>query len=338
MSKLLTEVCQRTATMGHQPTGNAYVEPLHKTLEDIIACYVTDDHRTWPALVLVALWAVRSAISTRTKFSPYNLLFGREPVSMGLSPLSYETTYSLDDDVFFDVRESLNLMFSISGTVEEKYNEKLRQRLDRTTRPSDIVPGDLVYTFDPTAAENQISKFSKKYKGPYRVIECISDNLLRLQSLMTGCELPHLYNINKVKRAFMPWCPTTAPIPNPLESEEPAMGQEDTICLMTSGQSPDTACHRGGSCPSATLPTQSDNRLATGESPLLTPTGPQTARGGEGPDGLMTRANPISERHDTGDPRDPPGTIPQSGVEVAPPSGQLKPTARGCHGPRYPTS
>ena len=57
---------------------------MHKTLENIIGCYVTDDHKNWPDLVPVALWTIRSTTSDRTRFSPFTLTFGKDPFSMGL--------------------------------------------------------------------------------------------------------------------------------------------------------------------------------------------------------------------------------------------------------------
>ena len=85
LSDLYREVTNRVAfkqmfTTGRMPTGNARVERMHKTLENIRACYIPDDHRMWPDLVPIALWTLRSTISV---FAPYTLLFGTDPVGMG---------------------------------------------------------------------------------------------------------------------------------------------------------------------------------------------------------------------------------------------------------------
>ena len=58
------------------------VEHLHQTLENIIACYIPDDHRVWPDLMLVTLWTLCSLSSGRTGFAPYSLLFGTDPIGM----------------------------------------------------------------------------------------------------------------------------------------------------------------------------------------------------------------------------------------------------------------
>ena len=54
--KVTTRVaCKQTFTTGRMPTGNARVERMHKTLENIIGCYISEDHRVWPDLVPIAL-------------------------------------------------------------------------------------------------------------------------------------------------------------------------------------------------------------------------------------------------------------------------------------------
>ena len=134
--------CKQTFTAGGMPTGNARVERMHKTLETIIGCYVTNGHENWPDLVPIALWTIRSTTSVRTGFSPF----------------------------------------------------------------SDL-EGDLVYMYDPTAAENMASKFSNVYRGPYRVVDVRGDYLVRISSLATGKEVPHYVNLQKIKRAYGPWSP-----------------------------------------------------------------------------------------------------------------------------------
>ena len=50
--------CKQTFTTGGMPTGNARVERMHRTLENIIGCYITEGHENWPDLVPVALWTI----------------------------------------------------------------------------------------------------------------------------------------------------------------------------------------------------------------------------------------------------------------------------------------
>ena len=92
--------CKQTFTTGQMPIGNARVERMHKTLENIILVYITDNHQTWPDLVPIALWTIKYTTSFRTGYSPFNLLYGDDPVSMGM-PDKGDAPESLNDCEFY---------------------------------------------------------------------------------------------------------------------------------------------------------------------------------------------------------------------------------------------
>ena len=171
--------CKQTFTTGGMPTGNARVEIMHRTLENIIGCYITE--------------------------GPFTLTFGRDPISMGL-PEVWNAPESLNDhEWYMQTRDNIALFRHIAQDVVKKYEKGMRDKLDEHARPVQFLEGDLVYMYDPTAAENTASKFSNVYR--YRVVAVKGDNLVRIASLATGKEIPHFVNIQKLKRAYGPWSP-----------------------------------------------------------------------------------------------------------------------------------
>ena len=202
--------CRQTFTTGRNPTGNARVERMHKTLENVIAAYINDEHDTWPQLVPIALWSIRSSISMRTGFSPFELMYGRPAVSMGipaLPQLEDGDVPETDSEKYLLTYKMIKLFNDMAGKVTDIYESEMRGRLDAKARPATFEVGDLVYTYEPHVAENRQSKFSPRYRGPFRVIETKGDNLVKLISLQSGKELSHLFNISKLKRAYLPWSP-----------------------------------------------------------------------------------------------------------------------------------
>ena len=189
------------------PTGNARVERLHKTIENLIAYYIPDDHCNWTDLLPIALWTVRSTTSVRSGYNPHTLLFGRNPISMGM-PEQGTIPESLNDCEFFmQIKDNIAMFRNMAERIVTDYERDLRERIDERARPTQMHEGDMVYMYDPLASVNTASKFSNRYTGPYRVIETKGDHLVRLVSLKTGKEIPHLVNICKLKRAHGPWSP-----------------------------------------------------------------------------------------------------------------------------------
>ena len=207
ISKLFKEItgrlmCKQRFTSARMPQGNARVERLHKSLEDLIGCYVTEDHENWPDLLPIALWNVRSTISTRTGFSPYALTFGRDNAAMGYPNERPAFDAGDDHDWFLKTKHCIEQFDEVAKENTQKYEETLRGRLDKTARPVQLKEGEFVFYYDPTCAENNTSKFAARYRGPYRIEEAVTDNRVKLRSLRTGKTIPHQININKLKRAY----------------------------------------------------------------------------------------------------------------------------------------
>ena len=157
---------------------------MHRTLENIIGCYVPEGHENWPDLVPVALWTIRSTTSVR---------------KVGNAP-----EFLNDNEWYMKTRDNIALFKYIALDVVKKYEKGMRDKLDEHARPVQFLEGDLVYMYDPTAAGNVASKFSNVYRGPYRVVAVKGDHLVRLASLATGKEVPHFVNIQKIKEGLWP--------------------------------------------------------------------------------------------------------------------------------------
>ena len=234
VSKLFKEITGRLMskqrfTSSRMPQGNARVERLHKSLEDLIGCYITENHEAWPDLLPIALWNVRSTISTRTGFSPYSLLFGRDNAAMGYPEERPIIAVGDEKEWFLRTKHCIEMFDDVARENTAKYENTLRGRLDKTARPVQFEEGDCVFYYDPTCAENNTSKFAARYRGPYRVDEAVTDNRVRLRSLRTGKVIPHLININKLKRAYCEEAEEGAPVVNEeeVEQERPARQVED---------------------------------------------------------------------------------------------------------------
>ena len=195
--------CKQRFTSSRNPTGNARAERLHKTLEDVIACYVTEDHEQWPDLLGIALWNVRSNISLRSGLSPYALMFGRDPTPMGYPEEREEPQVGSEAEWFLRTKHCIEMYQQIATEHVNIYETKLRDRLDKGARPVSFKEGEYCWYYDPMCAENNISKFAGKYRGPYRIQEVRGDNRVQLKSIKTGKLIGHLTNVNKLKRAYL---------------------------------------------------------------------------------------------------------------------------------------
>ena len=59
----------------HSDPGATFLSDLFREITHLVSVYSSDNHKTWPDLVQIALWTIRSSTSFRTGYSPFILLF-----------------------------------------------------------------------------------------------------------------------------------------------------------------------------------------------------------------------------------------------------------------------
>jgi transposase InsO family protein len=66
-------------TSPYHPQGNGQVESTNKFLQEILTKIVSKNHHNWEAKLPNALWAYRTTWRNTTGYSPYHLVYGKEP-------------------------------------------------------------------------------------------------------------------------------------------------------------------------------------------------------------------------------------------------------------------
>ena len=75
----LTGVVQRI-TSAYQPQSNGLVERQNRTIKNSLVKILEDNPRHWPYIMEGVLFAHRVSKHSSTKYSPFKLLYNREPV------------------------------------------------------------------------------------------------------------------------------------------------------------------------------------------------------------------------------------------------------------------
>ena len=71
---------QRKITTPYHPQANGQVESTNKVIESILIKTDSSHRRDWAYRLLEALWAYRMTWRPTTGHSPYQLVFGKEPI------------------------------------------------------------------------------------------------------------------------------------------------------------------------------------------------------------------------------------------------------------------
>lgn len=180
LSKLLQELLDlakttHNVTTAYHPQTNGLTERLNYTLATMMSTYVNDDHSNWDSILPYVTFAYNTACQATTGFSPYHLLYARDPSTPLDTVLPYADNQHLDsynEDVLYRAEESRQL--ARLRTFKSQQDQRLRH--SEQHREVTFNVGDEVLLWTPVRQIGRSEKLLKKFVGPYVVRRRISPN------------------------------------------------------------------------------------------------------------------------------------------------------------------
>ena len=184
-SVLISELCELTQikklrTTPYRPEGNGSCERFNRTLISMLGTLPEEFKNKWPQHVSTLTYAYNCTRSNATGFSPYYLLYGRQP----LLPIDIEYgvfTPELSEAVTYkyvqELKSRLEHAFNKANDFCEREAVRTKQRFDKTAKCSKLMPGDLVLVKRKGFVTKH--KIADKWETePYEIISQCSDGLL----------------------------------------------------------------------------------------------------------------------------------------------------------------
>lgn len=217
---------KRTQRTAYHPQGNGQVKRFNRTLEDMLAKVISDNHRDWDDHLQKSLFAYRTAIHESTGYTPFLATFGHTPnllVDVILGSRWAETQQLAEY-----VRKTQMTLKTAFTEVRERLkaaHAKQKQLADRGACGQKFRVGDRVWLFVPTVKRGQTKKFVSLWRGPYTILDKVSAVNYRIQPI--GGRQQNTVHTNRLKL-----CSST-----PTEPEQhftdPTKGHEGTAGFVT---------------------------------------------------------------------------------------------------------
>lgn len=162
-------VVHRT-TSAYHPQTNGMTERFNRTLGDMLSMYISSDHSNWDRVLPFITFAYNTAIQSTTGFSPFFLLYGREPsctmdTILSYKPDSSESTTLSQAATYAEECRQLARSFTTQDQGRQKHHH------DASNNTTSYDPGSLVWLHVPSATPGLSTKLVPKYHGPYRVLQ-----------------------------------------------------------------------------------------------------------------------------------------------------------------------
>lgn len=185
----------------HYPSANP-VERVNRVVKTTIAIY-TKNHKSWAATLPMVEYALRTAVSDTTGFTPAKLLYGQElrplfdpdPPSLSGSATPFQVDHLM---------ESRKRIFEAAENAVKKAKEAQKKSYDLRRRNVKYKEGDLVWCKNfpkSSAVRGEAAKLFAKYVGPYRITKMHSDTQVQLADLLKKDAGRH--HVSHLKKAFI---------------------------------------------------------------------------------------------------------------------------------------
>ncbi len=204
MSRTMADLCRllqikQLRTTVYHPQTDGLVERFNKTLKQMLRRVAADDRRDWDQMLPYVLFGIREVPQASTGFTPFELLFGRQPRGLlDVAKEAWEQQPATHRSTIEHVREMRERIDRVMPLVREHLaaaQEAQRRHYDRAAQPREFQPGDYVLVLVPTAA----CKFLAKWQGPYVITEKLGPVTYRVRQPGRRKET-QLYHINLLKR------------------------------------------------------------------------------------------------------------------------------------------
>ena len=170
-------------TSVYHPQSNGKCERYNRVQNDMLAKLVDRFQRDWDAKIPAILSAYRTAKNESTQFSPFYVLYGRDPVLPADTLLSPKYKYQGDEYVPTMLENLHSAHHHVQYNLARSHDRN-REYYDRKAKPVKIKVGDMVYFRDPSGTSQ--SKLGSNWQPFFRVIKALSNVTFVIKNQLSG--------------------------------------------------------------------------------------------------------------------------------------------------------
>ena len=179
LSALLSYLCKvlgvdRIKTSSFNPKSNGVNERRNKIVVDTLRRLIQDKPHSWAQYVATAASVLRNTRCGTLNMSPYELVFGRQPVmAIDLEVPVYTNVAKTVMEQMRVLKRKAEYLEEAARQTEEEMKEKYKEQFDKKVTNEDYMVGDKCWVYTPSVGQKL--KAGKKlvscWVGPYWIVK-----------------------------------------------------------------------------------------------------------------------------------------------------------------------
>jgi len=196
-----------------QPQADGMVERVNKTILDIASTLCKGNGEKWADLVGEIEYGINTRPSSTTKFTPYELVYGRIPPGPTYTDVLTDTEERGADEQVRLIRDRIRITQQLAHENQMMAANKQQSFHNAHAQAHRFKTGDTVWHYNRSSVERGVtSKLAYRWKGPYSVKQVIGPVTYRLED-KEGKLLPGTMHARDLHRPDEPQKRTTKTFP-----------------------------------------------------------------------------------------------------------------------------
>ena len=172
----LLKIRSNLSTAFH-PQTDGQSERSFRTLQEMLRCFVSYTQKDWSKLLPGLEFAFKNHVNETTRYSPFFLEYGQNPLSTSDILFSDESSNSKNTDKFI---EEINEATKFAKLAIEQANVRNADNVDSKRREAEFRVGDKVMLSTENLAlkPGRVKKLAPKYIGPLKILQVLEKGLV----------------------------------------------------------------------------------------------------------------------------------------------------------------
>ena len=187
-------------TSAYHPKTNGQTERYNAVLKTMLSAYVDEYHSNWDVLLPIVTFAYNTARQDSTKFSPFELIYGRKPaLPLDIALLQSESAELDKDELLDTIRRNWTKIREYARLASQETKKQMKTAFDQNANPISYAVNDYVLLRDETTSTGLAKKLTAKWVGPYVITKKINDAVYEIMPT-AGRRKTEQVNVERLKK------------------------------------------------------------------------------------------------------------------------------------------